>query len=53
MSEYCPNCKSRLYPIDTEFMKKYHVCSSCVTYDPKYRTNEHNELTIKPKTKGV
>lgn len=32
---YCPKCKSRLYPIDTDAIKKHGVCSYCVTYDPK------------------
>ena len=32
---YCPKCKSRLYPIDEEYMKKYGKCSYCVTYGSK------------------
>ena len=32
---YCPKCKSRLYPADDEPMKKYGVCSFCVTYNKR------------------
>lgn len=33
MFNYCPKCKSRLYPIDNDYIIKTGVCSYCVTYD--------------------
>lgn len=31
MQGYCPKCRSRLYPVDEEYMRKHGVCSYCVT----------------------
>jgi hypothetical protein len=30
---YCPKCKSLLYPIDTDYILQYGVCSYCVTFN--------------------
>lgn len=30
--EYCPRCRSRLYPVDRVPMESYGVCSYCVTW---------------------
>lgn len=30
---YCPKCKSKLYPMDKEYIEATGVCSYCVTYD--------------------
>jgi hypothetical protein len=35
MPLYCPECKSRLYPVDNEFIAKYGKCSACVTWKTK------------------
>ena len=28
---YCPNCESRLYPLDRSYMEDHGACSYCVT----------------------
>ena len=33
--EYCPKCKSKLYPIDEDYIIKYNKCSYCVTWEKK------------------
>jgi hypothetical protein len=32
---YCPSCKSRLFPLDNEYMEKHGKCSYCVTFGSK------------------
>ena len=34
---YCPKCYSRLFPFDIEALKKWGVCSYCVSYDPEIK----------------
>jgi len=42
MSDYCPKCKSRLYPLDTEYIKNHNMCSYCVTF-----TNQNKMKGVK------
>ena len=38
---YCPKCRSKLYPVDDEYMKKYGLCSYCISFKKKgLNTNE-------------
>lgn len=37
MRGYCPNCHSKLYPVDEESMQLVNVCSYCTTNISKYR----------------
>lgn len=29
---HCPRCRSRLYPIDADYMAQHGICSACVTW---------------------
>lgn len=52
MAEYCKKCKSRLYPVDTEYIKKYGVCSYCVTYSNIKKRNKSCQ-NVNPVTEKV
>lgn len=30
--KYCPRCKSRLFPIDEDYIREHGKCSYCCTY---------------------
>ena len=40
VAAYCPECKSRLYPGDEEYMKEYGKCSYCVSWSKSSLNNE-------------
>ena len=40
MAGYCPKCKSKIYPLDVDYLAKYGVCSYCVTYKKKENIHE-------------
>lgn len=45
MSDYCPKCSSRLYPLDVEYIKKYGVCSYCGTFHGANKIDPEKEET--------
>jgi hypothetical protein len=46
---YCPKCKSKLYPADTEYMRHYGICSYCYTFGGKISEEDANALRNREK----
>ncbi len=40
ITEYCPRCKSKIYPQDIIYMEKYGACSYCITYNNRINTTQ-------------
>ena len=57
MPDYCPKCGSRLYPLDGEYIRKYGVCSYCITFHGKKKpvdpAEEETKCLLKSHVKQI
>lgn len=52
MMEYCPKCKSLLYPIDEKYIEEHGVCSYCITYNHRLERDDFKWLRKRSIMKG-
>lgn len=50
---YCPKCKSKLFPIDAEYIRKFGICSYCITYKGEVNGTDTNKDQSKDRILGI